>query len=154
MRRKGSLAWIIHQTWTNLNVRCGGNGKYYRESRRNHCYANVYIRFTKVEFREWCTVRASTIMGLQRPSIDRIDSNLDYTLDNIQFIELADNIAKEKLTIHPELGYGICSTCANTKPIEVFCRSSRARTGYINRCKPCYNADRLRRAHKQRSTGV
>jgi len=31
---------------------------------------------------------------LKRPSIDRIDSNADYSLDNCRFIELSENCSK------------------------------------------------------------
>ena len=35
-------------------------------------------------------------MTLERPSLDRIDRAKDYTLDNIQVIELKENIRKKR----------------------------------------------------------
>lgn len=51
---------------------------------------------TRDEYKNYCIENKDNILSLKRPSIDRIDSSKNYSLDNIQIIELRDNISKKK----------------------------------------------------------
>jgi hypothetical protein len=89
---------FIHTTWTNLNIRCS-NGKYYKPRKKNECYRSIELRLTRDQFKNWCLDHKQTIESLDRPSIDRIDKNEHYVLSNIQVIELAENIRKDKTVL-------------------------------------------------------
>ena len=59
-------------------------------------YLNISIEFTREEFKQWCWDHQDLIENLKRPSLDRVDSNKNYTLENIQVIELVENIRKKR----------------------------------------------------------
>lgn len=85
---------FVKSTWANLNIRCG---KYRHLQTKNKCksYINISIKSTRKEFRDWCFSKRFEIETFERPSLDRVDSSKDYSLDNIQILELADNISKK-----------------------------------------------------------
>lgn len=85
---------FIHSTWINLNIRAGKYKHLQQGITINKCkkYNNVKICFTRNEFKEWCYKNEFVIKSCQRPSINRKDSKLDYSLENIEIIELKDNI--------------------------------------------------------------
>jgi len=82
---------FIKSSWTNMNIRCG---KYKHSQTVDKCrsYSNIKITFTRNEYKTWCLEEQYTINKLKRPSIDRIDSSKDYSLDNVRVVELIDNI--------------------------------------------------------------
>jgi hypothetical protein len=85
---------FIHTTWTNLNIRSGKYKHLQTGKTKNKCqkYHNVKICFTREEFKNWCYKNETSIKLCVRPSINRKNSDLDYTLENIEVIELVDNI--------------------------------------------------------------
>jgi len=93
-KKRTPLNRFIKSSWTNMNIRAG---KYRHLQTENKCkvYANVKILFTREEFKSWCILNSELILNLKRPSIDRIDSKKDYSLDNIQIIELLENIKRK-----------------------------------------------------------
>lgn len=86
---------FIKTTWTNINIRCG---KYKHLQTKEKCliYKNIKIEFSRLEFKNWCLKNEKEILLLKRPSINRIDSNKNYSLNNIEIIELEDNIRQKK----------------------------------------------------------
>ena len=93
------VGYFLKKAWTNMNIRCG---KYKHLQTKSKCknYENIKIIFSRDEFKIWCWKQKNLIESLKKPSIDRIDSKKDYTLDNIQIIELEDNIHKKKHACH------------------------------------------------------
>lgn len=136
---------FVKSRWTVLNVRCA-NGKYHRDSSRNNSYAEINIMFTRSEFANWCRDRWESIQAMRKPSIDRLDKRLDYTLDNMQVIELAENIRKDKTVFRD--GYGVCYRCKERKMESMFCVDRRRMNGRTSLCLDC---ERLRRP---RLTGI
>lgn len=86
---------FVKNTWTNMNIRCG-KYKHLQTLNKNKVYENIKILFTREEYKEWCWNNKVLIESLKRPSIDRINSNKHYSLDNIQILELKENIKKKK----------------------------------------------------------
>lgn len=136
MGRRTPIGAFIHSSWTNMNIRAG---KYAHLQTINKCktYAAALISFTREQYKEFCLANQELILNFTRPSIDRIDKNLGYDLSNIQFIELSDNIRKDK-TIFKD-GLGICSICKESKPEEQFVKDKRRANGRGSLCKPCDN---------------
>ena len=140
---------FVHTTWGNLQSRCA-NGKYWRDTPKNRSYCNVLLLIEREDFKTWCWQQQNRIESLNRPSLDRIDSNKNYTIDNIQIIELEQNIAKNKLTFTDT--HGRCFSCKKTKPIDDFARDNRRMmTGRTTICKIC---DNTRASRKYRSRNV
>lgn len=88
----------IKSVWTNINIRAA-NGLYRKErsDNKNNVYENINILFTRKEFKDWCFLNKDVILSLKRPSIDRINNKGHYSLDNIRFIELCENIRRKNL---------------------------------------------------------
>lgn len=93
--KRTPIGKFIKYSWTNLNIRAG---KYKHLQTKNKCkvYENISIEFTREEYKNWCYNNKELILSLKRPSLDRKDSNKNYSLDNIQVIELLENIKKKK----------------------------------------------------------
>ena len=133
--KRTPIGKFIHTTWGNLQLRCA-NGKYRQDTHKNVCYRNILLCIEREEFKQWCLDREKEILSFNRPSIDRIDKDQHYTFDNIQVIELAENIAKEKLKFKD--GFGICFRCKHSKPISEFVKDKRRQmTGRSNICLGC-----------------
>lgn len=93
--KRTPIGKFIHTSWINMNIRCG---KYKHLQTKNKCkvYSNITIEMTRDEYKKWCIENKELILSLVRPSLDRIDSNKNYSIDNIQIIELDENIKKKK----------------------------------------------------------
>lgn len=94
-RRSGRdpLKLFITTTWHNINRRTV-NGSYpdlKSTSTKAYIEHGTKLEFTQQEFIDWCQKQKDKILSLQRPSIDRIDSWGNYTLDNIQIIPFEEN---------------------------------------------------------------
>lgn len=93
--KRTPLGKFIHNSWGNMNVRCG---KYKHLQTENKCkvYQGKEVLFTYLEYKNWCYSQKENILSLERPSLDRIDSTKNYSFDNIRVIELKDNIQRKK----------------------------------------------------------
>jgi len=125
---------FIKNSWTNMNIRAG---KYRHLQTAEKClhYTDVKITFTRAQFVDWCNKRKEKIKGLERPSIDRIKKDKDYSLYNMQIIELSENIRKERTVFTKTAGR--CYLCKLTKSIEDFCNDRRRSNGKTSVCKLC-----------------
>lgn len=92
MGKRTPIGKFIHSTWANLNIRAG-KYRHLRTESKCKCYDTIKIEFNRNEFKDWCLKNQSNILSCTRPSIDRIDVNGHYTLENIRVIELFDNIS-------------------------------------------------------------
>jgi hypothetical protein len=54
------------------------------------------VLFSRKEYKDFCFSHKEEILNLEKPSVDRIDSSKSYSLDNIRFIELSENIRIKK----------------------------------------------------------
>lgn len=136
MGKRTPIGTFIHSSWTNMNIRAG---KYRHLQTTDKCktYTTALISFTREQYKELCLANQEIILNFTRPSIDRIDKNLGYDLSNIQFIELSDNIRKDK-TIFKD-GLGVCSICKESKLEEQFVKDKRRANGRGSLCKLCDN---------------
>jgi hypothetical protein len=87
---------FVKQAWTNLNIRAG-KYRHLSNKNKNKCYESCIVEFSRSEFREWCVTNFTLIKSSIRPSIDRIDSNGNYSLANIQIIELVKNVQNKRM---------------------------------------------------------
>lgn len=86
---------FIKSSWTNINIRCGIY-KRPKLNNKNKCYENITIEFNRKDFKYWCLIHGDIILKLNRPSINRIDSDKNYDFNNIEIIELIDNIRSKR----------------------------------------------------------
>jgi hypothetical protein len=124
---------FIHTSWANLNIRCG-KYRHLQTTKKCNTYTSVVIHFSRKEYKKWCLEREKQILSLSRPSLDRINPAGDYTIENIQVIELAENIRKDKNHYN---GYGVCSICKQKKKSRLFTKDRRRRSGRGAVCKSC-----------------
>ena len=61
------------------------------EFKKNKAYKGIEFNLDKETFIKWFQER-----DFENASVDRIDKNKGYTMDNIQLISLAENIRKDK----------------------------------------------------------
>lgn len=122
-----------------MNLRAG---KYRHLQTKSKClsYADISIEFTRDEFKTWCLVQEQFIFSLKRPSIDRIDKSKNYSLSNIQIIELTANIAKDKLKVRNSVCE--CFKCKLIKPIVEFAKDKRRQT--TGKTTICIECERIR----------
>lgn len=97
---------------------------------KNRGYKGIEFNLDKEQFIKWFQQR-----DFENASVDRIDKNKGYTMDNIQLIPLVENIRKDKLKA--KNGFCICFRCKQTKPLKDFVRESRRISGYSTICKVC-----------------
>ena len=98
--------------------------------------AGIKCLLTKDEVRQlWHRDRADL---LKQPSLDRKESSSDYTFDNCQFIEFAENRAKRR-NARPNM---VCRNCKNH-----FCGN-----GISNICSSCRRLKRIKNARYPKST--
>jgi len=134
MGKRTQIGAFIHSSWTNMNIRAG---KYRHLQTVNKCktYDDIEILFTRQEYKSFCIKNEELILNLKKPSVDRIDKNIGYELSNIQFIELEDNIVKDKTVF--KNGLGICSVCKQSKLEDHFAKDGRRKLGRSSICKIC-----------------
>lgn len=86
---------FMKSSWTNINIRCG---KYKHLQTISKCksYEGLEVLFSRKEYKDFCFKHEEVIINLEKPSVDRIDSSKSYSLDNIRFIELSENIRIKK----------------------------------------------------------
>ena len=100
------------------------------EEKKNRHYKDVKMLIGKDEFVEWFMAN-----DFEGASVDRIDKDKDYSMDNIQMIPLAENIRKDKTKAKD--GLCECYMCKQVKPLELFAKDSRRKNGHSTICKSC-----------------
>lgn len=93
--KRTKIGRFIHSSWINMNIRCG-KYKHLQTPRKNKVYQNIKIEFDQPKYKEWCYKNQEIIEKLERPSINRKDSNKNYSIDNIEVIELKQNIRQKR----------------------------------------------------------
>lgn len=105
-KRKNNPEFFLRTRYTELRQRCinqrNNNGYYFG---LDHCSRSEFLnRFRNDEtFNDLFNVWKQSGWDIKLcPSVDRIDVNKGYTLDNIQFITHSDNCAKDQIkqTVH------------------------------------------------------
>ena len=97
---------------------------------RNRKYQGVKMLIDKESFITW--FMANDFHGA---SVDRIDNTKDYTMDNIQMIQMSENRVKDR--IKEKDGVCECFSCKEVKPIELFALDKRRKNGHSTICKCC-----------------
>lgn len=97
---------------------------------KNECYQNVKMLIDKDTFVSWFMEN-----DFEGASVDRIDKNKDYSIDNIQMLLLEENIRKDK--VKAKDGMCECFMCKETKPLEMFAKDGRRKNGHSTICKSC-----------------
>lgn len=116
------------------------------ERPKNKRYKGVEFNLDKEEFIRWFQKN-----DFEHASVDRIDKNKGYTMDNIQLIPLIENIRKDKVKC--KNGRCVCYVCGEEKEIELFVKESRRVNGYSTICKSCeVKRTRLRRKDATKHT--
>lgn len=134
MGKRSEIGKFIHSSWGNMNIRAGVY-RHLQTKKKCDSYKNVNIEFSREEYKHFCLLNSNLILSLIRPSLDRIDKNLNYTLSNIQFIELVENIRKDKLIL--KNGRGVCYMCKEEKDEVLFSKDKRRLNGRSTLCKKC-----------------
>lgn len=99
-------SWTVIR-WNTINQRTI-NGKYANQpsvtrNPQNMSYfkKNIRIDVSQEDFFDFCSDNEQKILQMMvdglRPSIDRIDVDGHYTLENIQIISLAENLSKDRM---------------------------------------------------------
>ena len=102
---------------------------------RSLCYKNVRMLIDKDTFVKWFMEN-----DFEGCSVDRIDKNKDYSLDNIQMIPLPENIRKDR--VKAKDGFCECYKCKEIKPLDSFAKDNRRQNGHSTICKKCDNERR------------
>ena len=96
----GTLAYFKRSSWNNINSRTINGSCADSTNPKNKAYfeKGVKLTMTKNSFYRFCDENENTIMKIYKsgeiPTVDRIDSNKNYHINNIQIMSLKDNIIK------------------------------------------------------------
>lgn len=125
--------------WNRLTSRAGA--KY------NHrpCYGPVEVLLAREQFMAWAIPQYEAWFREHAgvtPSVDRIDSSGHYQLGNLRLITRSENCRRTRANrmLNAPTGHCWCSKCKRYLPVAMFTPAritSKSRTGYKSRCKPC-----------------
>lgn len=84
--KKKDVLSTVREMWGNMNGR----------AKRNSNYKDINVLMTQQEFFEWALPEVKLFLKTKKgsPSVDRINVNGDYSLDNIQIISRSENTKK------------------------------------------------------------
>lgn len=114
-------------------------------------YKNILLQIKRDDFIQWVSpkleewVKSKPLRGRDGASIDRIDNNGHYSLDNIQLISYRDNCKKQGKRYKTPDGFHWCSRCQDYL-LEVKFSSKTAQV-----CRECNKAKCKKRYAKSRS---
>lgn len=104
-------------------------------------YTNVELRMTREEFVRWAEPRIAEwlITNTSRWSIDRIDSDGHYAIDNLQLASLGDNSRRKSNNKNPSAppGRAWCSRCEDFRDRDEFHKARARSNGLRQYCKNC-----------------
>lgn len=117
-RKYGTIQYFKYRIWNSLNERTV-NGKYPNWNKpTNVTYylgKGIRLELSKEELYKWIDdnwpVFLSIMESGEKPSIDRIDSDKNYELSNIQVIPLRKNSKKAGLKTGKDRSIPIIGTC-------------------------------------------
>lgn len=103
---------------------------------RNLCYTGISLKIKRREFILWALLHPPP-HSMKQPSIDRIETKGDYTLENIRWLELKMNNRHSQRDT--PAGFWICSHCHRMVPLtpDNFYRCSKNPSGFQTQCKSC-----------------
>jgi hypothetical protein len=128
-RARSRYAMLVHRTT-------------HTDNNRNKNYSGVEVRVSREEFIEW--FRALDFDGC---SVDRIDNNGHYEIENMQVIPMSENNSKDRVKARD--GRCVCYKCKEEKPLDEFATDNRRTNGRTTICKACDN----KRKGSKRSSG-
>lgn len=115
----GRLEYFKHKIWNSINSRTinGAHPQWNDKDAKRYLKKGIKVLLSKQEFYSWCDDNKNKIMNLYKkakkcknkflgPSVDRINTNKHYSLDNIRII------SKKRNT---ELGLGAYNKKGHTK---------------------------------------
>lgn len=95
--QRGTLSYFQCFTWNKLNQRTvnGAYPQWHHRGCLGYLKRGIELRMSKDEFYAWCRSQECTILELYNsgntPSIDRIDPEGHYSLDNIRILDFREN---------------------------------------------------------------
>lgn len=98
-----------HSRWQSINRRTvnGRVPRWWCKQARFYLEKGIRLEMTKQEFYSWCAEQSSIIVEIYKqgeiPSIDRIDNEGNYRLDNLQVISMRENVARRNNKSHLEV---------------------------------------------------
>lgn len=147
-RRSGIASWCLsctsdyHQQPKYRWAKAWGNMIRRVENRIGNrpTYKNIKLKISKEEFKEWY-IEAMESWEKSNPnqcgSIDRIDNLGDYSLDNLQILELGKNSQKRQMNKNYFATKYVlwCSRCGSYRAKRLFHRNRSSATGRDWLCK-------------------
>lgn len=140
---------IAIQAWNSMNKRVA----------RQPEYAGIEVRMTRDEFVAWAIPEYASYLSAghsQRPSVDRIDPTLHYSIDNIRIIGLTDNVRRarrNKNVLAPE-GQCWCSHCKRYLDKGDFGKNRKQWNGINTICKACRISKTVHRPNPRYKLGL
>lgn len=138
-KKRKDCPWVL--TYISARSRCAKYGCYYK-------YGIKF--FMTVDDFKFLWFRDKAYL-MNKPSVDRIDSKKDYTLDNCRYLEFYENISREHKATNSKTQRQ-CSSCRNIYPLEhnYFYRNRGTKSGFEFRCRKCSREHtRIRQSKKQ-----
>lgn len=108
----------------------------------NRTYATVKVQITRKEFMAWAVPAFTEWMKAnpeQVPSVNRIDDNQGYILENLEVIEWGENSRRRpwNKNVHAPKGYAWCSRCGQYLECHLFRSAVEMANGLASSCREC-----------------
>ncbi len=132
--------------WNRLTARAGAKYGY------SKCYSGIEVKITRTDFIAWAIPQYKSWFAEYpgiTPSIDRIDSNGDYEINNLRLLSRYDNIQAAswyKNRIAPR-GMAWCGSCKSYLLITRFWKDRQKKNGLGTYCMDCLRVKRKKSIH-------